>query len=70
VDFAHALGNSSRCYILFADGRLELWTRDYDVFGLFFVGAWSLFFGMLVGGILGKKIANKKVHDAFELKIS
>lgn len=69
-DFAHAIANSARCYILFPDGSLELWTRDYDAFSLFFIGTSSLFFGMLVGGILGKKLANRKVRAALELKIS
>ncbi len=65
VDFAHALANSSRCYILFEDGNLELWTRDYGVFDLIYIGFWSLFLGMLIGGIFGKRRANKKVYASF-----
>lgn len=60
VEFAHTLGYTSRCYILLADGRLQLWTRNYGVFEIMFMGAFSLVVGMIIGGIVGRKMARRK----------
>ena len=34
VSFAHALADSEKCYVLFDDGDLEVWTRTQDAFTL------------------------------------
>jgi hypothetical protein len=62
VEFAHALAITSRCYVLLADGSLHLWTRNYGVFEMMFLGVTSLVIGMVIGGIIGKYVAKRKYH--------
>lgn len=63
VEFAHALGNTSRCYVLLADGSFQLWTRDYGVFEMIYIGGVSLIIGMMFGGITGKHVAKRKYRE-------
>lgn len=47
--FGHALADEFVCYVLFNDGRLQVWTRTLDAFSLMFV----LVIGALVGFFVG-----------------
>jgi hypothetical protein len=47
--FGHALADEYVCYVLFNDGRLQVWTRTLDAFSLMLV----LVIGALVGLFVG-----------------
>ena len=49
VVFEHALANEYICYILFADGRLQVWERTTDVFNLMLFIAVSTLLGIVAG---------------------
>ena len=63
VDYEHPLAHVSRCYILFPNGSLELWTRDINVGHLFYVRVSTLVLGVLAGAITGGIIAHRKIND-------
>lgn len=60
VEFAHALAITSRCYVLLKDGSFHSWTRDYGVFEMIFLGKVTLLMGMIIGGVLGVRVAKSK----------
>lgn len=47
--FSHALANEYVCYVLFSDGRLQVWRRTQDAFSL--MG--SLALGAVIGLVVG-----------------
>jgi hypothetical protein len=47
--FSHALANEYVCYVLFKDGRLQVWMRTRDAFSL--IG--NLVLGAMIGLIAG-----------------
>jgi hypothetical protein len=49
VVYEHALADEYICYILFKDGRLQVWDRTIDAMNLLFFMAVSAFIGMFAG---------------------
>lgn len=47
--FRHALANEYVCYLLFDDGRLQIWTRTLDAFSLMGYLVIGAFAGLLAG---------------------
>ncbi len=47
--FSHALADEYVCYLLFNDGRLQVWTRTLDAFSLMGVLVISALVGLVVG---------------------
>ena len=49
IVFSHALADEYLCYVLHADGSLDLWTRNRNAFEMVTFGV----NGAIVGGALG-----------------
>lgn len=60
VSFAHALADSTKCYLLFANGDLEVWTRTQDAFSLIGTLGISALFGIGVMGTVGLKVKRSR----------
>jgi hypothetical protein len=72
VSFAHALADSTKCYVLFEDGNLEVWTRTQDAFSLMGTIGISVLLGAVLVSNVGfrwKRSRNKSgviegsIHD-------
>lgn len=60
VSFAHALADSTKCYVLFANGDLEVWTRTQDAFSLIGTLGISALIGIGVVGAVGFKVKRSR----------
>lgn len=49
VSYERPLSTIIRCYVLFDNGSLQVWTRWTDVFGLMLITATSAIIGLLIG---------------------
>lgn len=53
ISFRHIFIISDRCYVLLANGSIQRWARELNLFTLFNLGFDSIFFGLAAGIILG-----------------
>lgn len=60
VSFAHALADSTKCYVLFDNGDLEVWTRTQDAFTLMGTLGVSALTGIIAVGTIGFRMKRSK----------
>jgi hypothetical protein len=56
VIFEHALADSTKCYVLFNDGSLEVWTRTQDAFSMIGTVGASTLLGAIAMSAIGFKM--------------
>jgi hypothetical protein len=66
VAFDHALLRAEKCYVLFENGSLEVWTRETDVFIAIYVVGIGTIIGFIVGLWGGNRFIKRKNNKHLE----
>ncbi len=71
IEFEHAIGLSSRCYVILSDGSLHTWTRNISGMDILVFVQISLIVGVLLGGTIGivaaKRWQKRRVNHAHDV---